>query len=58
MAEGRIEKLTLSPCSKGRIRRRAVRDYQIGGHKNLPSIFNIASTSPHTNLIVNGDDYG
>jgi hypothetical protein len=33
-----------SPCIKRRIGRRAIRDYQMGKHKNLSHPFNVAPT--------------
>jgi len=40
-----LENLLGSPYLKRRIRRRAIRDYQIGEYQNSPYPFNIAPTS-------------
>jgi hypothetical protein len=40
-----LENLLGSPCIKRRIRRRAIRDYQTGEHKNSPHPFNVPPTS-------------
>jgi len=39
-----LENLLGSPCIKRRIRRRAIRDYQMGEHKNPSHPFNVAPT--------------
>jgi hypothetical protein len=43
-----LENLLGSPCIKRRIRRGAIRDYQMGEHKNSPHTFNVAPTSLHS----------
>jgi hypothetical protein len=40
-----LENLLGSPCIKRRIRRRAIRDYQMGEHKNPPYSFYVAPTN-------------
>jgi len=40
-----LENLLGSPCIKRRIRRRAIRDYQMGEHKNSPHPFNVPPTT-------------
>jgi hypothetical protein len=42
-----LENLLGGPCIKRRIRRRAIRDYQMGEHKNPPYPFNVAPTILH-----------
>ena len=37
-----LEDLLISPYLKRRIRRRAIRDYQMGEHQNPPYPFNVA----------------
>jgi hypothetical protein len=40
-----LENLLGSPCIKRRIRRRVIRDYQMGEHKNSPNPFNVPPTT-------------
>jgi hypothetical protein len=40
-----LENLLGSPCIKRRIRRRAIRDHQMGDHQNPPCSFNAAPES-------------
>jgi hypothetical protein len=39
-----LENLLGSPCIKRRIRRRVIRDYQMGEHQNPPHPFNVPPT--------------
>jgi hypothetical protein len=52
-----LENLLGSPCIKRRIRRRAIRDYQIGEHQNPPHPFNVAPTSLQSKIILKVNDY-
>ena len=52
-----LENLLVSPCLKRRIRRSAIRDYQMGEHKNPSHHFNVAPTL-HSKIILNVGDYG
>jgi len=40
-----LENLLGGPCIKRRIRRRAIRDYQMREHQNPPHPFNVAPTN-------------
>jgi hypothetical protein len=53
-----LENLLRNPCIKRRIRRGAIRDYQMGEHKNPSHPFNIAPTNVQSKIILNVDDYG
>ena len=53
----RLENLLVSPYLKRRIRRRAIRDYQMGEHQNPPHPFNVAPTYLHTNIWNVVEDY-
>jgi len=48
----------VSPCLKRRIRRRVIRDYQIGEYQNSPCSFNVAPTRSEPYTILEVDDYG
>jgi hypothetical protein len=52
-----LENLLGSSCIKRRIRRRAIRDYQIGEYQNSPHSFNVAPTSPYLNMLIGVHDY-
>jgi len=53
-----FENLLGNPCIKGRIRRSAIGDYQIGDHKNSPSSFNFAPTTLQSEITLRVNDYG
>ena len=46
-----------SPYIKRRIRRRAIRDYQMGEHQNPPHPFNVAPTSHCSEPYSRSEDY-
>jgi hypothetical protein len=46
-----------APYFKRRIRRRAIRDYQIGEYQNPPHPFNVAPTTLQSNTVPNVEDY-
>jgi len=52
-----LENLLGSPYLKRRIRRRAIRDYQIGEYQNSPYPFNIVPTSLQSETTLRVDDY-
>ena len=52
-----LENLLGNPCIKRRIRRSAIRDYQMGGHKNPSHPFNVATTNPQSEEIQETGDY-
>jgi hypothetical protein len=53
-----LEHLLGSLCIKRRIRRSAIRDYQMGEHKHPSHPFNVAPTSRDSQRILEIDDYG
>jgi hypothetical protein len=53
-----LENLLGGPCIKRRIRRRAIRDYQMGECQNASYSFNVAPTYLQCKLTLNLDDYG
>jgi len=52
-----LENLLISPYLKRRIRRRVIRDYQAGEHKNPSHPFTIAPTNVDRSVILWGEDY-
>jgi len=46
-----LENLLVSTCIKRSIRRRAIRDYQMGEHQNPPHPFNVAPTTLQNQLV-------
>jgi hypothetical protein len=52
-----LENLLVNTCLKRRIRGRAIRDYRIGEHKNLPSIFNVAPTKCDEKVGLGSEDF-
>jgi len=52
-----LKNLLGSPCIKRRIRRSAIRDYQMGEHKNPTHPYNVAPTKVHFKLALKGNDY-
>jgi len=52
-----LENLLVSTCIKRRIRRRAIRDYQMGEHQNPPHPFNVAPTKSEDYATLKVGDY-
>jgi hypothetical protein len=52
-----LENLPISPCLKGIIRVRALRDYRRGEHKNSPYPFNFAPITKQFRRVVTIEDY-
>jgi hypothetical protein len=52
-----LENLFVSTCIKRRIRRRAIRDYRRGEHKNPPYSFNVAPTTVQLGYLPIVEDY-
>jgi hypothetical protein len=53
-----LKNLLVSPCFKRRIRRRAIRDYQIGELQNSPYPFNVVPTYLRSKALLEVNDYG
>jgi len=48
-----LENLIVSTCLKRRIRGKAIKDYRIAEHKNLPSIFKVAPMNLQLWMVLN-----
>jgi hypothetical protein len=52
-----LENLLRNPCIKRRIRRSAIRDYQMGEHKNPSHPFNVAPTKSENRPVLRVIDF-
>jgi hypothetical protein len=52
-----LENLLGNPCIKRRIRRSAIRDYQMGEYENPSHLFNVAPTSQYRGPYPTIEDY-
>ena len=52
-----MEKLSVSPSFKRRIREGVIRDYWKGGHQNPPFSFNVAPTILQVQVDLGVEDY-